>query len=129
MERKYQNLTGDTSQRPVPPSKINYGNNVQNLHKSRYQNFLVLPNFVWFSYFWQNILSLIVELALTIAIFHVSCYEAEILKSVHGWSTGAFFFIYPFQIWRVPESLTSVGKISHILVVKSYVDSVTQTCC
>ena len=38
-----------------------FDNSSQNLHKSRCQSFLVLSNFAWISYYWENILSFIVE--------------------------------------------------------------------
>ena len=45
--------------------KIIFGNSFQNLRKSRYQSSPALSNFPWFSYFLPNILSLIVETALS----------------------------------------------------------------
>ena len=39
-----------------PLRKVIFGNIGQNLHKTRYQSFLVLSNFASFSYFWPCIL-------------------------------------------------------------------------
>ena len=42
------------------------------MHKSRYQSFQVLSIFFLFSYFWQNILSLIVDISIT---YHYNCFS------------------------------------------------------
>ena len=41
----------------IPLEKLNFYTTDQNLDKSRYQSFLVLSNYAWFSYFLSNILS------------------------------------------------------------------------
>ena len=44
-----------------PLQILTFDNSGQNFLKSRYQIFLILSNFAWFSYFLQNTLSLIAE--------------------------------------------------------------------
>ena len=60
MKRKSKNWVEWSVQSPL--QKLIFGSSGQNLRKSRYQNLLLLSNFVWFSYLWQNILSLIVDI-------------------------------------------------------------------
>ena len=58
-EKEISRLGWDTLQ------KLIFSNCSQNC-KSRYQSFLFLSSFAWFFYFWQNILSLTVEVGLII---------------------------------------------------------------
>lgn len=44
-----------------PLQKLIFGDIDQNLHQRRYQSFLVLSNFAWFSCFLPNVLLLIVD--------------------------------------------------------------------
>lgn len=53
---KISKLRGQTGFCQSSLQKLIFGNNCQNLCKSRYQSFLVLPNFAWFSYVRWNIL-------------------------------------------------------------------------
>ena len=48
--RKTIELGGDKGCCPVSPPKLIFGNSGQNVRKSKYQSFLVLSNFTWFSY-------------------------------------------------------------------------------
>ena len=53
---KTSKLRGQTGSCQSSLQKLIFGNNCQNAYKSRYQSFLVLPNFAWFSYVRWNVL-------------------------------------------------------------------------
>ena len=48
---KFQNWVETEPSTKSPSQKLNFGNSRQKTHKSRYNSFVVLPNFIGFLYF------------------------------------------------------------------------------
>ena len=59
--RKTSNWVETDASAQSPFYKYIFSNSSQKLHRSRFQGFLVLPNFVWFLYLVSNILSKILD--------------------------------------------------------------------
>ena len=83
-----------------PLQKLIFGNSGQKLRKSIYQSFLFLSNFVWFSYFLPNILSLIV-------VYQQSAYFLTSFLSLFFRMLDIKFIKFVFQLFPC-ESCISV---------------------
>ena len=92
--------------------KLAFNNSSQNLRKSRYRSFLVLPTFASFSYFLPNILSLIVGIARYVAKKDL----LAILNIVTGYPSISHKKIG--EKWENEVKLDKARKLLYLLLLK-----------